>query len=742
MNPKIFGIKRLTLAAKFCLGAIVLTLITSIGICLFFVNMDTKEEYENLISHGMTIAAITAKNCALGAEQANEALLLSVLEHLSVDAEVVYASVVDRKSSVLASRIFRGPGELQAHSIPEADAVVKPFHRNVVDKYNNQHYIEFLWPISRPAGKGAVHSLNAAEHGPKIVGYVRLGLTQEEYLERNRRKLLSISLFTSFLLLGGIGVTILLSRGIVSPLKRLTKASHDIAEGKFDLPIDTSRSNDEIADLAVSFNHMQKRLRAFRELVERQAAEMTASNNSLVQEINARKMVEQQILHDAFHDSVTGLPNRALLTDRLSHAIMVSKRRRDYLYGVLFMDIDRFKVINDSVGHAVGDELLQAFGQRIQASLRPHDTIARFGGDAFAVLLEDIRTPSNATYIAERICSDFATPLTLSRGEIFVSASIGIAFGKGGEEHPDQILRDAEVAMYRAKQNTGTKYVVFETGMHAHAVERMKLETDLRTALERREFLVYYQPIISSQTGQIAGFEALVRWQHPERGMVSPGEFVPIAEETGFIVSIDRMVLKTACAQMRAWQQRIPDNPLQFISVNVSNEQMAQPDMVSQIERILEETGLKPEYLKLEITENVIVKNSESIPDRLHRLRTIGVQLYIDDFGTGYSSLSYLHRLPINGFKIDRSFIKRLGTNGENQEIVKTIMLLAKDMRVEVVAEGVETEHQLAQISSLQCDFWQGYLSSKPVSDKQAEELIVRELQKSIPQREAAPSAH
>ncbi len=728
--------KRFSLAAKFSLGAIVLTLVTSLGICFFIVRIEAKEHYEDLIKRGVAHAAITASRCAPATHPANKARLHNILEHLSQDDEIAYVSVIDRQSSVLVSQVFiNGLRELQAYSVPNDNtSIIKPFHRDVVDEKGHR-YVEIIHPILREADKSTFHVQKTVANGSEVIGYLQLGLTQEAVLNSIRQKILSITLFTACLLLVGTGVAILLSRRLVSPLKRLTKASQDIAEGKFDAPLEAG-THDELADLTASFNHMQERFRAYRELVEKQTSEMAASNSNLVQEINARKMAEQQILHDAFHDAVTGLPNRALLTDRLSHAIMLSKRRKDYNYGVLFMDIDRFKVINDSVGHTVGDELLRAFGQRVRALLRPHDTIARFGGDAFAVLLEDIRTPSNATYITERICSDFATPLTLSSRELFVTASIGIAFGSGGDEHPDQVLRDAEVAMYRAKQNTGTKYVVFETGMHAHAVERMKLETDLRTALERKEFLVYYQPIVSSQTGQIVGFEALVRWQHPERGMVSPADFIPIAEETGFIVSIDRMVLKTACAQMREWQLSMPDNPIQFISVNVSNEHMAQPDMVSQVERILETTGLKPEYLKLEITENVIIKNSESILDRLHRLRTLGVQLYIDDFGTGYSSLSYLHRLPINGFKIDRSFIKRLGKNGENQEIVKTITLLAKDMRVEVVAEGVETGNQLAQISSLQCDFWQGYLSSKPVPDEEARKLIVKDLEKNTQQQQ------
>jgi diguanylate cyclase (GGDEF)-like protein len=402
----------------------------------------------------------------------------------------------------------------------------------------------------------------------------------------------------------------------------------------------------------------------------------------------------------------------------------IAKRRKDYLYAVLFLDLDRFKVVNDSLGHIIGDQLLISFGRRLVDSLRPHDTIARLGGDEFAVLIEDINGLSNATYIAERIGAAMAAPFSVSGHEVFATGSIGIAVGSAEYERPEQILRDADTAMYQAKSHGRANFAVFEQGMHIHAVERLRLETDLRRAVERNEFVVFYQPIMSLKTNAVSGYEALVRWQHPDRGLLNPGDFLPMAEETGMIVTIDRIVLREACRQMQEWLLQYPDNSLAFISVNLSNKQFAQPDLVECVSRILQETGLDPAALKLEITENVIIENPEETASMLSRLKALGVRLYIDDFGTGYSALSYLHRLPIDGLKIDRSFIKRMGDHGENQQVVKTIMMLARDMNINVIAEGLETARQLEQIKALHCEYVQGYFFSKPVGSGQARSFL------------------
>jgi diguanylate cyclase (GGDEF)-like protein len=383
---------------------------------------------------------------------------------------------------------------------------------------------------------------------------------------------------------------------------------------------------------------------------------------------------------------------------------------------VLFLDLDRFKVINDSLGHAIGDQLLVGIARRLETCLRPGDTVARLGGDEFTILLEDVTDAHEVTVIAQRIQKELALPFNLGGYEVFTTASIGIAPSTIGYEHPDDILRDADTAMYRAKSLGKSRYEIFDKEMHTHAVNLLNLETDLRRALERREFAVYYQPIVSLETGVLQGFEALLRWRHPSHGFIAPAEFIPVAEETGLILPVGRWALEEACRQMREWQAQFPHAAEMYVSVNLSGRQFANPELCEQIREALETTGLKPEGLKLEITESVVMENIEKTIEMLRQLRALGVESSIDDFGTGYSSLSYLHHFPSTTLKIDRSFISRMGGADENAEIVRTILLLARNLGMCVVAEGVETESQLTQLQTLACDYGQGYLFSKAVN--------------------------
>ncbi len=443
-----------------------------------------------------------------------------------------------------------------------------------------------------------------------------------------------------------------------------------------------------------------------------------------IQDITDRKRAEERLVHDAFHDALTGLPNRALFMDHLKLATERAKRREAYHFAVLFMDLDRFKNINDSLGHMVGDQLLISIARRLEDCLRPGDTVARLGGDEFTILLEEISDTGEARQIAERVQREMAHPFNLSGHEIYMTVSIGVAPSTTGYGMPQDILRDADTAMYYAKSSGKARYEMFDQAMHAHAVDLLRLETDLRRAIDRQEFRLHYQPIVSLRTGKISGFEALVRWQHPERGCISPDKFISLAEETDMIVPIGKWVLAEACRQMRVWQQQYTEHDMLSISVNLSCKQFRQPDLVEQINRILLETGLDPRCLKLEITESVVMENIDTAIDMMKQLRALGVQLSMDDFGTGYSSLSYLHRFPISTLKIDRSFVTRMDGNNENKEIVRTIVMLARNLGMDVVAEGVEGETQLLQLTALDCQYGQGYYFSKPRKAEAIDELL------------------
>jgi diguanylate cyclase (GGDEF)-like protein/PAS domain S-box-containing protein len=440
-------------------------------------------------------------------------------------------------------------------------------------------------------------------------------------------------------------------------------------------------------------------------------------------DITARKQAEEQLLHDALHDALTRLPNRTLLMDRLRHAIQLAKRTENFLFAVLFLDVDRFKVINDSLGHMIGDQLLVAIAQRLFTCLRPGDTVARLGGDEFVILLEDVKEIHWVTAIAERVQQALVQPFNLEGHEVFTTVSIGIALSQTGYDQAENLLRDADIAMYRAKARGRACYEIFHTGMYAHAVALLQLETDLRRAVDRQEFELYYQPIVSLKSCHITGFEALVRWKHANRGMVSPAEFIPIAEETGLIIPLGNWVMREACRQMRAWQVQFPQTPL-TMNVNLSCKQFT-PHLIDQIQQVLDETGVDTQHLKLEITESVLMENTDSAASLLAQIRALGIQLSMDDFGTGYSSLSYLHRFPIDTLKIDRSFTNKIDRDGEQLAIVRTIMTLAWNLGMEVIAEGIETPKQVAQLRALQCEYGQGYFFSPPVTGEAATQLLV-----------------
>ncbi|MEH2196722.1 two-component system response regulator [Nostoc sp.] len=458
--------------------------------------------------------------------------------------------------------------------------------------------------------------------------------------------------------------------------------------------------------------------------VKERTGELEKALQKLQQEINSRQKLQSQLLDIALHDSLTGLPNRVLFITQLKNALDRAKRESSYQFALLFLDCDRFKVINDSLGHLVGDELLIAIARRLQACLIPIDTIARLGGDEFGILLENITDINIAIQVAEQILQQLSLAFNLSRYEVFMNASIGISWGNKDYERPEYLLRDADTAMYRAKAQGRGKYHVFNPAMHREAIQLLELENDLRRAVERQEFLVYYQPIVSLNTGRISGFEALVRWQHPTRGLVSPIEFIPVAEETGLINVINSWVLQSACHQLSIWQHHpVTPEPL-TMSVNLSARLFSQPNLVEQIDRMIYENKINPAYLELEITESVIMENTNAIKIILQQLKHRKIKLIMDDFGTGYSSLSYLHSFPFNALKIDKSFVKRMQDNQENMGLVPAMIGIANSMGMNAIAEGVETQEQLAQLRSLNCNFAQGYLFSQPIEQQSVLKLL------------------
>jgi diguanylate cyclase (GGDEF)-like protein/PAS domain S-box-containing protein len=443
-----------------------------------------------------------------------------------------------------------------------------------------------------------------------------------------------------------------------------------------------------------------------------------------IQDITDRRNAEAKLMHDALHDGLTGLPNRVSFMDHLQKAVARAKRRPDRLFAVFFIDLDRFKIINDSLGHQAGDELLMIVSQRLQSSTRATDTVARLGGDEFTILLEDVADLSKTLEVADRVLKTLAEPVVLCGQDSWTRGSIGIALYKPDYEDAASILRDADTAMYQAKANGKGRYEVFDESMHEHVLKRMKLEADLRHAVERQEFCLHYQPIVALDSGKLAGFEALLRWPQPDGKMISPAEFIPIAEETGLIIPLGEWALREAARQMQTWQEQYELPPSLTMSVNLSNKQFTDAALREKILRILTETRLAPHCLKLELTESVVMEKIATTSEMLKQLRKLGIQLSIDDFGTGYSSLAYLARLPLDTLKIDRSFVSQMLENEEQSEVVKAIIMLARALGLEVVAEGVETREQLRQLQLLECSFAQGYLFSRPVEAAAAGRLI------------------
>ena len=508
----------------------------------------------------------------------------------------------------------------------------------------------------------------------------------------------ALLIFTGLLMAGGGFV-------VWDVASAISRAANLASTAKLaDLPTTPTRK-DEIGTLMSSF------------------AKMLATIEQQTDEINQFPKRLDQLARQAFRDSLTSMPNRALFMDRLSHALTRTERRGEQL-AVLFLDLDRFKVVNDSLGHSVGDQLLVGVSQRLAACLRPEDTIARLGGDEFAILLEDVKDDRAPTSVADRLTAELQQPFKVEGREVIITVSIGIAMSTAKRMTPEDILRDADLAMYHAKGKGKARYEVFDKSMNAPAQERMDLELDLRNAVTRGEFILHYQPVVELPSGRITEVEALVRWKHPQRGLLFPADFVGLSEETGLIVPLGRWVLHEACRQTRQWQLASPDTNL-AISVNISARQLQQPGLVEEIAAVLRETRLDAAALRLEITETVVMHDAPTTLAKLEALKALGVQLAIDDFGTGYSSLGYLKRFPVDTLKIDRSFVKGIGDDVEDSAIVRAVITVAKSLNLSVTAEGIETAEQLDHLRALGCDHGQGYFFAKPMASDRVPALLL-----------------
>ncbi|MDJ0835592.1 MAG: EAL domain-containing protein [Acidobacteriota bacterium] len=492
-------------------------------------------------------------------------------------------------------------------------------------------------------------------------------------------------------------------------LELLTFVSHHIAAAL--------QRKQAVDSLHQAYSELERR-------VQERTQELYEANRILESQIAERKRIERRLIHDALHDALTGLPNRNLFKDRLIHALKMMNRNPNFHFAVLFLDLDRFKIVNDSLGHLVGDELLKEVSKRILACMRESDTVARLGGDEFAILLESLAEPGDARIIAERILERITEPFVLGEQEVFTSTSIGIAYSHERYTKPEDLLRDADSAMYRAKESGRQRIETFDESMHRHAVEQLEIESYLHRAVEKQELVVHYQPIVHLETRQITGFEALVRWQHPNRGLLKPGAFIELARETGVIISLDWAVLETAARQMKVWLSLFPEGRSPVLHVNFSGKHFSQGNFTERLQELISKAGLPPGQLRLEVDEAALLDKTSLVDDTFNHLKNLGVHLLLDDFGTRYSSLSYLHKFPMDTIKIDRSFVTRMLDIQENLEIIRTIHALARTLEMQVIAEGLESRELIDAVRELGCEYGQGYQLAKPMTAEEVTTML------------------
>lgn len=506
-------------------------------------------------------------------------------------------------------------------------------------------------------------------------------------------------------------------------LSRIHQEDHDRVRASIDAYLEGTTSNFEIEYRIRHFSDNYLWMMAKGLAIRTSSGRATRFAGSQT-DVSERKSNEEQMIYDALHDTLTSIPNRTLLLDRIRQSLVRRKRYPKTSFAIIFIDLDRFRLVNESLGHIHGDELLQLISARLKETIPIGDTVARLGGDEFSVLLQDIDSVRDVEVIAKDIQNSFSKPFFLGDKEVFASASMGIAHSDNNYKTPEEILRDSELAMYRAKRDGKSQSIVFQPQFRQSSLSPIDLDTDLRRALDRDEMELHYQPIISMRDRTISGFEALLRWSHRSRGVISPNEFIPLAEETGLIYDLGQWVLGKACKQIAAWNKSKKKEDQLEISINLSSRQFSDPNLVEGIVENIEKSGFDAEFLKIEITESALMQNAQRSVSMLNQLKDLNIKVCVDDFGTGYSSLSYLHTFPIDTLKIDRSFVHDMSRNFRNMEIIRTIIMLAHNLKLDVIAEGVETGEQDAQLSALGCQFAQGFYFSRPINSSDAALLI------------------
>lgn len=689
--------RRISIATKFNLLTILIILVTSAGISFFLIRNVISYKYNELISHGLIIASVVSQTSEYCIYTGDKESMMQIIESLEVDEDVAYVCLLDKEKKQLMSRSFKSglqiPPAINNHSGSPAKIPYEEF----INGEDGNRYIDVLSPVVIYADKKPTDELSSNNKGtnPEIVGYVQLGLPLENLHKKINQFRMSVSVITALFIFIGVIFTLFLTKRITAPLRKLNLATKKVSEGILDPHININvHTNDEISDFADTFNHMIERLRVYRD----------------------------RLRHTAFHDPLTNLPNRNLFTEHLERLIEHAKRDKNCAFSVLFLDLDRFKVVNDSLGHLIGDKLLILIAQKLVECLRKSDTVSRFGGDEFAILLDNVDDDFNAKFVAERILEALKEPFILDGHKIVASASIGIVLKGEFYNRPEDILRDADITMYRAKMLGKAQYSIFNAEMHASAMNFLQLEADLRHAIERSELVIYYQPIVSVTKGEIVGLESLIRWQHPQRGLILPDEFIPLAEETRMIDKIGYWVIQNACAQNKVWHDMGFSNIT--ITVNVSVLQLRHKELPEQVMTAIKNTGLPADSFKLEITESTIMENRGLVLEIFKELNEMKIHLMMDDFGIGFSSIHNLKDLPFGILKIARSLILDIDTNPDASAIVKSIIDMAHSLKIKVIAEGVETQRQLELLRLYRCDYIQGYLLYSPMKAEEITDLL------------------